>query len=114
MEKKIVIGVVVVVVLFIGGIIVVVNLNVGDLDLVVCGVFVVVGSGIGGLFELVNSKGEIVIDVEVIIQLLLIYFGYMFCFDVCFFDIVWNVQVVQIFEDQGIEVIFVFILIDLK
>lgn len=56
------------------------------------------GGVIGGLFILVDEDNKIVIDKDVIIELMLVYFGYMFCLDVCLFDVVCNVEVVEIFE----------------
>lgn len=53
---------------------------------------------IGGLFMLVDENNKIVIDKDVIIEFILIYFGYIFCLDVCFFDVVCNVEVVEILE----------------
>ena len=114
MEKKIAIGAAAVAALFIGGTIVVANLNAGDPDLAACGASAVAGSGIGGPFELVNSKGETVTDADVITQPSLIYFGYTFCPDVCPLDTARNAQAVQILEEQGIEVTPVFISIDPK
>lgn len=38
---------------------------------------------IGGLFELVSGFGEIVIDQILVGKLMVMFFGFIFCFDVC-------------------------------
>ena len=114
MERKIALSAVVIVVAFIGTILIVTNLNQRNNDLAVCGVSAIAGAGVGGPFELMNKKGEIVTDAEVITEPSLIYFGYTFCPDICPLDTARNVQAVQILEDKGIEVTPIFISIDPK
>ena len=70
------------------------------------------GGAIGGPFELVDETGATVTDVEVITGPTLIYFGYTFCPDVCPLDTMRNAQAVQILDEQGIDVLPVFISID--
>ena len=71
------------------------------------------GAGaIGGPFELVNAKGEMVTDADVITAPSILYFGYTFCPDVCPLDVARNVVAVEILEERGMAVTPVFISID--
>ena len=71
------------------------------------------GAGaIGGPFELVNAKGELVTDTDVITEPTLIYFGYTFCPDVCPLDTARNAEAVDLLADQGVSTTPVFISID--
>lgn len=72
----------------------------------------VAGGDIGGPFTLVNPAGETVTDAEVLTKPSLVYFGYTFCPDVCPFDMSRNVEAVDILEEQGFDVVPVFISID--
>ncbi len=67
---------------------------------------------IGGPFELLNSKGQVVTDKDVIIGPSLLYFGYTFCPDVCPMDNARNAEAVDLLEDNGAMVTPVFISID--
>ena len=77
-----------------------------------CDVASAVGATIGGPFELVNAKGELVTDVEVIDRPALVYFGYTFCPDVCPLDVARNAVAFDILKEQGEDVSLVFITID--
>ena len=77
-----------------------------------CGAGAVVGASIGGPFELLDQKGALVTDVEVIDRPSLVYFGYSFCPDVCPFDVARNALAVDLLNEQGLEVKPVFITID--
>lgn len=72
----------------------------------------IAGNAIGGPFELVNSAGKTVTDVEVIDKPTLIYFGYSFCPDVCPLDMARNAAAVDILAEQGIDARPMFISID--
>ncbi len=67
---------------------------------------------IGGPFELVNGKGEIVTDKDVITEPTLVYFGYTFCPDVCPFDMSRNVEAADLLNAGGQSVTPLFISID--
>lgn len=69
-------------------------------------------AAIGGPFTLVTDEGETVTDVDVITGPTLIYFGYTFCPDVCPFDVARNAIAIDILDDQGYDVLPVFITID--
>lgn len=69
---------------------------------------------IGGPFELVNSKGEIVTDTDVITEPSLVYFGYTFCPDVCPMDAARNAEAVDVLAERGYSTTPVFISIDPK
>jgi protein SCO1 len=72
----------------------------------------IAGGDIGGPFSLVNPKGEVVSDADVITKPALVYFGYTFCPDVCPFDMSRNVEAVDILDSKGFDVLPVFISID--
>lgn len=67
---------------------------------------------IGGPFELLNSKGEVVTDKDVITGPSLLYFGYTFCPDVCPLDNARNAEAIDLLEDNGTLVTPIFISID--
>ncbi|MEM9715128.1 MAG: SCO family protein [Pseudomonadota bacterium] len=67
---------------------------------------------IGGPFELTNQFGERVTDQEVITEPSLVYFGYIFCPDVCPFDVARNAEAIDILAERGISATPVFITID--
>ncbi|MCR9127373.1 MAG: SCO family protein [Rhodobacteraceae bacterium] len=70
------------------------------------------GGQIGGPFELIDSAGRTVTDVDVITGPSLIYFGYTFCPDVCPLDVARNALTVDVLEEQGLTVTPVFISVD--
>jgi protein SCO1 len=70
------------------------------------------GGQIGGPFELINAKGEIVTDKDVLDDPALIYFGYTFCPDVCPLDTARNAEAVDVLASRGQTVTPVFISID--
>ena len=72
----------------------------------------VAGGNIGGPFELMDHRGQMVTDVQVLDQPALVYFGYTFCPDVCPMDVARNVVAVEILADAGLTVKPVFITID--
>jgi protein SCO1/2 len=72
----------------------------------------VAGGAIGGPFELMDHRGQMVTDVDVLDQPALVYFGYTFCPDVCPMDVARNVVAVEILADRGLQVKPVFITID--
>ena len=72
----------------------------------------VAGGNIGGPFELMDHKGQMVTDAQVLDQPALVYFGYTFCPDVCPMDVARNVVAVEILADAGLTVKPVFITID--
>jgi len=71
-----------------------------------------VAGSIGGPFTLINQKGIMVTDADVITEPSLIYFGYTFCPDVCPLDAVRNSDVVDILAQIGKSVTPIFISID--
>lgn len=78
-----------------------------------CRVSSVAGGGaIGGPFELVNSQGVTVTDVDVVTEPTLIYFGYTFCPDVCPFDVSRNAEAVDLLTETDRSVTPVFISVD--
>ena len=72
----------------------------------------VAGGNIGGPFELMDHRGQMVTDAQVLDQPALVYFGYTFCPDVCPMDEARNVVAVEILADAGLTVKPVFITID--
>jgi protein SCO1/2 len=72
----------------------------------------VAGGNIGGPFELMDHRGQMVTDAQVLDQPALVYFGYTFCPDVCPMDVARNVVAVEILADAGLTVKPVFITID--
>ena len=72
----------------------------------------VAGGNIGGPFELMDHRGRMVTDAQVLDQPALVYFGYTFCPDVCPMDVARNVVAVEILADAGLTVKPVFITID--
>ena len=72
----------------------------------------VAGGNIGGPFELMDHRGQMVTDAQVLDQPALVYFGYTFCPDVCPMDVARNVVVVEILADADVTVKPVFITID--
>ena len=72
----------------------------------------VAGGNIGGPFELIDHRGQMVTDAQVLDQPALVYFGYTFCPDVCPMDVARNVVAVEILADAGLTVKPVFITID--
>ena len=73
----------------------------------------VAGGAIGGPFELVNTKGEVVTDKDVITAPTLVYFGYTFCPDVCPVDSSRNALAVEELEEQyDIKATPVFVSVD--
>ena len=72
----------------------------------------VAGGNIGGPFELMDHRGQMVTDAQVLDRPALVYFGYTFCPDVCPMDVARNVVVVEILADAGLTVKPVFITID--
>lgn len=77
-----------------------------------CAGGVVAGGAIGGPFELINGRGEVVTDKDVITKPTLVYFGYTYCPDVCPMDTVRNADAVDLLMEQGYEVTPVMISID--
>lgn len=69
-------------------------------------------SQIGGAFSLTNNKGEAVTDEDYKGKLMLVFFGYTFCPDVCPTELNVMAQVVQGLEGDAKEVAPVFITID--
>ena len=72
----------------------------------------VAGGNIGGPFELMDHRGQMVTDAQVLDQPALVYFGYTFCPDVCPMDVARNVVAVEILADSGLTVKPAFITID--
>ncbi|MDB4092343.1 SCO family protein [bacterium] len=72
----------------------------------------VAGGSIGGPLELMDHRGQMVTDAQVLDQPALVYFGYTFCPDVCPMDVARNVVAVEILADAGLTVKPVFITID--
>ena len=72
----------------------------------------VAGGSICGPFELMDHRGQMVTDAQVLDQPALVYFGYTFCPDVCPMDVARNVVAVEILADAGLTVKPVFITID--
>ena len=72
----------------------------------------VAGGNIGGPFELMDHRGRMVTDAQVLDRPALVYFGYTFCPDVCPMDVARNVVAVEILADAGLTVKPVFITID--
>ena len=72
----------------------------------------VAGGNIGGPFELMDHRGQMVTDAQVLDQPALVYFGYTFCPDVCPMDVARHVVAVEILADAGLTVKPVFITID--
>ena len=72
----------------------------------------IAGGNIGGSFELMDHRGQMVTDAQVLDQPALVYFGYTFCPDVCPMDVARNVVAVEILADAGLTVKPAFITID--
>lgn len=67
---------------------------------------------IGGAFELIDSRGRLVRDTDIITMPTIIYFGYTFCPDVCPIDNARNALAIEILEASGYIAQPVFISID--
>ncbi len=73
------------------------------------------GAGsIGGPFTLIDQRGTVVTEEDVITEPSLIYFGYTFCPDVCPLDTVRNGEAVDILAQSGTSATPIFITIDPK
>lgn len=70
------------------------------------------GTDLGGPFELVNSSGQIVTDMDVVTEPSLLYFGYTFCPDVCPLDVSRNADATDILQERGMSITPVFISVD--
>ena len=70
------------------------------------------GQKLGGSFELIDHNGNSVTDADVFDRPSLLYFGYTFCPDVCPFDVVRNVDAVELLAERGFEVRPVFVTVD--
>ena len=77
-----------------------------------CSASTLSGAEIGGPFTLVSETGELVTEKDVIQQPTLIYFGFTFCPDVCPLDTARMAIVTDILDEQGLDVMPVFITID--
>ncbi len=95
-----------------GGLFAYVQLNRPDDEFAQCRQGQIAGGDIGGPFTLVNTAGQTVTDADVLTRPSLVYFGYTFCPDVCPFDVVRNVDAVDLLAGRGFEVTPVFISID--
>ncbi len=69
-------------------------------------------ASIGGKFELVDEKGTLVTNSEVIDMPVLVYFGYTFCPDICPIDSMRNAEVTEDLNERGIKIKPIFITID--
>ena len=67
---------------------------------------------IGGPFELLDKNGDLVKSEDLIVEPVLIYFGFTFCPDFCPIDMSRNVAAVEILAEQGVSATPVFISID--
>ncbi|MEL6570472.1 MAG: SCO family protein [Pseudomonadota bacterium] len=67
---------------------------------------------IGGPFELLDQNGDLVKSEDLIVEPVLIYFGFTFCPDFCPIDMARNAAAVDILAEQGIPATPVFISID--
>ena len=73
----------------------------------------VVPSGqIGGAFTLLDTKGNVVTDAQLLAKPALVYFGYATCPDVCPLDNARNVAATDLLAKQGMAVTPVFISVD--
>ena len=70
------------------------------------------GADIGGPFELTSHTGERLTDEAVIKGPTLVYFGYTYCPDVCPIDVQILADAVTILDDEGVDVLPVFITVD--
>lgn len=50
---------------------------------------------IGGIYELIDFDGKICMDKDFLGQWILFYFGFIYCFDICFDEIEKFVKVVD-------------------
>ncbi len=69
---------------------------------------------VGGEFTLVNNKGEVVTDKDFHGKMMLVFFGYTFCPDVCPTEMQTFTQVMDQLGDDAKEVAPVFITVDPK
>ncbi|WP_278922173.1 MULTISPECIES: SCO family protein [Pseudophaeobacter] len=86
----------------------------GDDKFAQCGSSTIASGGdtIGGPFELINAKGELVTDRDVFTEPSILYFGYTFCPDVCPLDVTRNADAVDLLAERGISTTPVFVSID--
>lgn len=89
-----------------------ITLNRADDPFATCRAGQVAGGDIGGPFTLVDTRGAVVTDEDVLTKPSLVYFGYSFCPDVCPLDLARNAEAVDVLEEQGFDVQPVFITID--
>lgn len=77
----------------------------------------VVGGGFdafGGSFVLTDTAGARVTDEQVFAKPSLLYFGYVFCPDVCPLDNMRNAEAAEMLEERGVDVQPVFVTVDAR
>ena len=72
------------------------------------------GVEIGGPFELVDQSGKTVTQADYAGKLMLVYFGFTFCPDICPTELLVMGQAIDLLKDQGAEVVPIFITVDPK
>lgn len=72
------------------------------------------GIEIGGPFELVDQTGKTVTQANFAGKLMLVYFGYTFCPDICPTELLTMGQAVDLLGDNAADVVPVFITVDPK
>ena len=88
-------------------------LNREDAQFASCGVGQVAGNDqIGGPFTLIDENGNTVSEQDVITDLTLLYFGYIYCPNICPLDNARNGDAVRLLEDRGVSINPVFVTVD--
>jgi protein SCO1/2 len=72
------------------------------------------GIEIGGPFELIDQTGKTVTQADFAGKLMLVYFGFTFCPDICPTELLTMGQAVDLLGDKAAEVVPVFITVDPK
>jgi protein SCO1/2 len=78
------------------------------------GVTAVAGVEIGGPFELVDQDGKTVTQADFAGKLMLVYFGFTFCPDICPTELLIMGQAIDLLGDKAAEVVPIFISVDPK
>jgi protein SCO1/2 len=78
------------------------------------GVTAVAGVEIGGPFELVDQDGKTVTQADFAGKLMLVYFGFTYCPDICPTELLIMGQAIDLLGDKAAEVVPIFISVDPK
>ena len=72
------------------------------------------GVDVGGPFELIDQNGKTVTQADYAGKLMLVYFGFTFCPDICPTELLIMGQAVDLLGEKGAEVVPIFVTVDPK